>query len=154
MVAGPLWRRLLAFMADLVALGPLLFLAGWSWCSVFEIEFPTGQLPPLDYAVQLFWGKDPLVLAGIVFLLGIGTLYFLIWPLFVGSTPGMWLLGLTLVDEDGRQLSAGASTVRALAAMLSASYLWLGFLWILFDPKRQGFHDKVAGTQVVRRSDC
>ena len=40
--------------------------------------------------------------------------------------------------------------VRALAAAVSIVILFLGFLWIAWDKDKEGWHDKIAGTQVVR----
>jgi len=40
--------------------------------------------------------------------------------------------------------------VRALAAFFSAIVLFLGFLWIFWDEEKQSWHDKIAGTVVVR----
>jgi uncharacterized RDD family membrane protein YckC len=42
------------------------------------------------------------------------------------------------------------SIVRALACFLSLFAAGLGFLWIIWDPERQAWHDKIAGTVVVR----
>jgi uncharacterized RDD family membrane protein YckC len=69
------------------------------------------------------------------------------WTL-LGRTPGMMLLGLRVVTVDGARPRAGRSIVRALGYWLS-SILLLGFAWIAVDPRRQGFHDKLAGTLVI-----
>ena len=42
------------------------------------------------------------------------------------------------------------AVVRALACFLSLIVIGLGFLWIAFDPEKRGWHDKIAGTVVVR----
>ncbi len=69
------------------------------------------------------------------------------WVL-AGRTPGMFLLGVRVVRPDGESPRAGRSVARALAYWISA-ILMLGFIWIMFDDRRQGFHDKIAGTFVV-----
>jgi uncharacterized RDD family membrane protein YckC len=69
------------------------------------------------------------------------------WML-AGRTPGMFLLGVRVVRPDGDSPPGGRSVVRALAYWISA-ILMLGFIWIAFDKRRQGFHDKIAGTFVV-----
>jgi uncharacterized RDD family membrane protein YckC len=69
------------------------------------------------------------------------------WVL-AGRTPGMFLLGVRVVRPDGQSLRPFRSVVRALAYWISA-ILMLGFIWIMFDERRQGFHDKIAGTFVV-----
>jgi uncharacterized RDD family membrane protein YckC len=69
------------------------------------------------------------------------------WVL-AGRTLGMFLLGVRVVRPDGESPRGGRSVVRALAYWISA-ILMLGFIWIMFDKRRQGFHDKIAGTFVV-----
>lgn len=69
------------------------------------------------------------------------------WAL-IGRTLGMMLLGLRVVKADGQPAGVWRSVVRALGYWVSA-ILMLGFIWIVFDPRRQGFHDKLAGTVVV-----
>lgn len=65
-----------------------------------------------------------------------------------GRTPGQALFGLRVVRIDGAPVRLGRAWVRSLGYLLS-SILLLGFLWILVDPQRQGWHDKLAGTRVV-----
>jgi len=58
------------------------------------------------------------------------------------------LMGLRLVRTDGQRLHIGNAIRRELGYVVSA-ILFLGYLWVLFDNRRQGFHDKLAGTIVV-----
>jgi len=67
-----------------------------------------------------------------------------------GTTIGGRVFDLQLVRLDGRRLDWETSIVRALACFLSLAIFGLGFLWIAFDPERQAWHDKIAGTVVVR----
>ncbi|HEX3716416.1 MAG TPA: RDD family protein [Verrucomicrobiae bacterium] len=67
-----------------------------------------------------------------------------------GTTIGGIVLNLQVVREDGKTLSFLAAFVRSLAAMLSIAALFLGFFWIGWDRAKQGWHDKIAGTVVVR----
>jgi len=68
--------------------------------------------------------------------------------MMVGQTPGKLLMGLRLVRTDGQRLHIGNAIRRELGYVVSA-ILFLGYLWVLFDNRRQGFHDKLAGTIVV-----
>ena len=68
--------------------------------------------------------------------------------LLAGQTPGKRLMGLLVVQSDGRRLRFGAAIRRWLGYYLSA-ILFLGFLWVLIDNRRQALHDKLAGTLVV-----
>ncbi len=71
------------------------------------------------------------------------------WLRFLG-TPGKLLLGCQVVDaRSGRSLGLGQALLRYLGYFVSALPLGLGFLWIIWDKRKQGFHDKIAGTVVV-----
>ena len=67
-----------------------------------------------------------------------------------GTTVGGILCRLKVVRADGRAIDWPTSAVRALSCFLSLVVAGLGFLWIAFDKDRQGWHDKIAGTLVVR----
>jgi uncharacterized RDD family membrane protein YckC/cytoskeletal protein CcmA (bactofilin family) len=73
----------------------------------------------------------------------------LMWKL-KGTTIGGTLCNLQVVRLDGRELDWPTAIVRALSCYLSLIIAGLGFLWIAFDEQRQGWHDKIAGTVVVR----
>lgn len=82
-------------------------------------------------------------------LLLVGVAYFVgFWS--TGATPGQRILGLRVVTAAGTPPSVGRSLVRYLAAILSALVIFLGLIWVAFDPKKQSWHDKIAGTFVVR----
>lgn len=71
------------------------------------------------------------------------------WVKFAG-TPGKRLLGLRVIDaQTGKNLTPMQSTLRYLGYFLSAMPMCLGFLWVIWDEKKQGWHDKLAGTMVV-----
>ncbi len=67
-----------------------------------------------------------------------------------GTTVGGIVLSLKVVRFDGSALTFPVALVRALAAAFSVVVFFLGFLWIAWDRENQGWHDKIAGTIVVR----
>jgi uncharacterized RDD family membrane protein YckC len=67
-----------------------------------------------------------------------------------GTTIGGTVLGLKVVRLDGQPLAFTVALVRALAAGFSIIVLFLGFLWIAWDAEKQGWHDRIAGTVVLR----
>ena len=71
-----------------------------------------------------------------------------LWVL-VGFTPGKGLLGLRILRADGQRIGLGRAIVRYAGYWVSLIFLGLGFIWILFDRRRRGWHDKLAGTCVV-----
>jgi uncharacterized RDD family membrane protein YckC len=67
-----------------------------------------------------------------------------------GTTVGGIVLGLKVVRMDGQPVTFAVALVRALAAAFSIVVLFLGFLWIAWDSEKQGWHDKIAGTVVLK----
>lgn len=75
------------------------------------------------------------------------------WRFFLG-TPGKLLMGLNVVDaRTGRAVGFPQALLRYLGYFISALPFGLGFLWILWDKRKQGFHDKIARTLVVREDE-
>jgi uncharacterized RDD family membrane protein YckC len=68
-----------------------------------------------------------------------------------GTTIGGSVLGIHVVRLDGRPVDWATGIVRGLGCFLSLVVAGLGFIWIAFDPEKQAWHDKIAGTVVVRR---
>jgi len=67
-----------------------------------------------------------------------------------GSTVGGIVFDLKVVRLDGRAVDWETAIVRALGCFLSLAVAGLGFIWIAFDGANQAWHDKIAGTVVVR----
>ena len=66
------------------------------------------------------------------------------------ATPGKMALSLKIVDaQTGQPMSTGQAIGRYFAYFVSAIGLMLGYLWVAFDRRKQGWHDKLAGTVVV-----
>jgi len=101
--------------------------------------------------------------AGREFLAGIGIiLYFLVflvlWLVYFpyfwarnGQTPGNMLLKIRVVRaEDGGRMDFVSGIVRLFGYFVSALVFYIGFIWAAFDTRHQGWHDKMAGTVVVK----
>jgi uncharacterized RDD family membrane protein YckC len=67
-----------------------------------------------------------------------------------GTTLGGIICQLRLVRIDGAMLRFADALIRGLTGIFSLAVVGLGFLWILRDPDRQAWHDRVAGTYVVK----
>jgi uncharacterized RDD family membrane protein YckC len=73
---------------------------------------------------------------------------------FGGATPGKVALGVKIVDAaSGAPPPAGRLALRFLGYFVSALPLYLGFLWIAVDRRKQGWHDKIARTVVINSED-
>jgi len=120
------WERMGAAFLDMVVVG---FITGIAHGPLrFLLAFLNG--PPVFFIVALAY------FAGL-------------WA-WKGTTVGGVVLKLQVVRHDGGPLTFLVALVRGLAAAFSAVVLFLGFFWIGWDREKQGWHDKIAGTVVVR----
>lgn len=80
-------------------------------------------------------------------LIAIAVIFFWIYK---SATPGKMLLKMEIVDvKTGGHPSRRQLIIRYLGYFLAVLPLGLGFVWIHYDKKKQGWHDKLAGTMVV-----
>ena len=82
-------------------------------------------------------------------LIALATYGAVMWKL-KSTTIGGIVFGLQVIRVDGRPIDWATATVRALSCFLSLVVAGLGFIWIAFDEGHQAWHDKIAGTAVVR----
>jgi uncharacterized RDD family membrane protein YckC len=129
------WRRLLAVLIDSILLlcftMPLLgAIYGWDYFLESRSLIPNGTELIISYLLP--------ALATIVF-----------WKTRQ-ATPGKMLLSMKIVDaETGGAMSAGQAVGRFFGYFVSTLVFLLGYLAIAFDPRKQSWHDKLAGTVVV-----
>ncbi|WP_084349643.1 RDD family protein [Moraxella oblonga] len=72
------------------------------------------------------------------------------WIKYAG-TPGKRLLKLKVLDANtGENISVGQAILRYIGYIPSIFVLFLGLIWVAFDKNKQGWHDKIAKTVVVR----
>jgi uncharacterized RDD family membrane protein YckC len=145
---GGFWRRLLAYIVDwiilyfvslillvmgIIALGP----EG----SLFAAIAGTGGLPRgLDLFLAFY--------AATVLFTGMG--YYIWFHGAGGQTPGKMLLRLRVIQVNGEAITFGIAFLRWTGSLVSGLVFGLGYIWIAFDPKKQGWHDKIAATLVTR----
>lgn len=86
---------------------------------------------------------------GIICGLILSILYYVIAWSKSGQTVAKSVLGIKVIGADGQPLTRGKALLRYIGYVVSAIALSLGFLWIAFDKKRQGWHDKIASSYVV-----
>lgn len=68
-----------------------------------------------------------------------------------GQSVGRWIAGIRVVGDDGGPIGFWRALFRNLfAAFVSGPLLCLGFLWIIWDPKKRAWHDHVFGAYVIR----
>lgn len=72
---------------------------------------------------------------------------------YKSGTPGKLMMGLRIADADTLEpVPFGRLVLRLLGYLVSALPLFLGFIWVAFDRRKQGFHDKIARTVVVQNA--
>lgn len=136
------WLRLGAMAIDSVILAFLV----WMLAGGYPIIFGRGWMGAAssDDAGVIYW----------FFLLLIPVLmsaaYFIGFWRWRGQTPGKLALQITVVRFNGDLVSWGGAVMRFLGYIISIAPLFIGFLWVAYDLRRQGWHDKLAETYVVR----
>ena len=89
-------------------------------------------------------------LGGLIGLaVGVGYSYYF-WTTS-GQTPGKMVMSLKVVSaETGGLLEPSAALLRYVGYIVSSIPIGLGFLWVLWDPKHDAWHDKIAKTKVIK----
>ena len=78
--------------------------------------------------------------------------YIIMFWVFKAATPGKMAISAKIVDvKTGEAPSTARYIARYVGYLISILLLGLGFIWIAFDRRKQGWHDKLAGTVVVRK---
>jgi uncharacterized RDD family membrane protein YckC len=75
--------------------------------------------------------------------------YFAAFWSTTGQTPGNRVMQIRVVTTNGAPLKPRTAVVRCIGLVLAALPLFAGYVWILFDAKRRGLHDRLARTLVV-----
>ncbi len=85
--------------------------------------------------------------------LAVFALYMAYYTFFIGTrgqTLGKMICGLKVLRVDGGPVGFGQAAIRTLGYFLNHFTLYIGFLWVAIDPRKQGLHDKIAGTVEIR----
>jgi uncharacterized RDD family membrane protein YckC len=87
----------------------------------------------------------------VVAVFAVMLLYFpYFWAKQNGQTPGMKLMRIRVVrDADGGPIGWGPALLRLVGYWISSAVFYLGYIWILVDKRRRGWHDLIAGTCVI-----
>ena len=110
----------------------------------------------LAYIIDGFILTALIILCLIVVIVGwialpfvaIGYMPYLWWKR--GATFGQSALGLRVVREvDGGPIEGGQAVIRFIGMIVSGWVLYLGLIWVAFEPRKRGWHDMMAGTVVI-----
>jgi uncharacterized RDD family membrane protein YckC len=160
------WRRFGAFVIDqLILLIPTIIVLTPIFAALSGTEFEALRRPG-SIAIDPVTGRligSPEVLAAfnallrwlvvaVLLILAVQALYHVVLWSWLGGTLGQRILGMEVLRErDGTRIGLGRGCLRYLGYFVSGWVLYLGFIWVAFDARKQGWHDKIAGTVVVRR---
>jgi uncharacterized RDD family membrane protein YckC len=131
-------RRLLATLLDMLLMGFMVFII----------------MTIISLGALILTGFDPdnptqfeilIVLSGLI----TSIVYYVVSWVKSGQTLGKAMFGAKVVRTDGSPISWGQALLRYLGYIVSGAAFSLGFLWLAFDSKRQGWHDKIARTLVI-----
>ena len=135
------WKRLIAFLIDVfilvvVTVPLLLAIYGRSY---LKLAHEGGGIAGVwDFLIQYV----------------LPTIAVIVFWRYRGATPGKMAISARIVDaKTGRTPSTGKLVVRYFAYLVSMLPLFIGFIWIGIDRRKQGFHDKIAGTLVIYDND-
>ena len=122
------WTRFIAIIIDAIALGIV-----------------TGILTNI-----LYHDADATSNTGLSTLLGV-LYYVYFWSSYgKGQTLGSRALNIRVVKTDGSYLDLVGAFLRYVGFVISIACLFIGVIWAAFDGQKQGWHDKIAGTYVVK----
>lgn len=131
------WRRMTAGLIDTLLWGAITVPVLWASYGRAYFDSDAFVAGPVDFLVTWVFPA-------------VATILFWVYK---GATPGKMAVGARIVDaRTGQRPSAAQLVGRYVAYFVSMLPLGLGFLWVSFDKRKQGWHDKLAGTVVTRRS--
>jgi uncharacterized RDD family membrane protein YckC len=129
------WVRFVAFIIDSIIVGGIYSLF---YFLLYAVVFADLYTPLLS----VFWFPIPWLLPYLYYWLFIG---------LRGQTLGKMAVGIKVVNAKGEKPGLGLAALREiLGKLISSIVIYLGYLWIAFDNEKQGWHDKIASTHVVR----
>ncbi|MES1941122.1 hypothetical protein T5B8_12828 [Salinisphaera sp. T5B8] len=136
LVYAGFWIRVLASLVDTILTAIILL-----------------PLMRLIYGPAFFAVDAPLIMGPAHVLLGyvLPAVAIIAFWIYREATPGKMMVGARVVDaRTGGHPTTGQFVIRYLGYFLSSFPLGLGLLWVAFDSRKQGWHDKLAHTVVVR----
>ena len=126
------------------------------WASLIDTLLLGVFVYPLLTAIygRAYWRTSSFVRGPLDFLLSwvLPAIVVLLFWVTRQATPGKMAISARIVDaRTGEKPGTGQLMGRYLGYFVSAMPMCLGLLWVAFDARKQGWHDKLAGTVVVRR---
>jgi predicted Zn finger-like uncharacterized protein len=134
------WIRFVALIVDSLLLGAVQFIIG------LVLGFAGGSMTEVD-------GGGAMAMLAITWLcsMAVSVTYYVFFTGYNGQTPGKMALRIQVVRADGTPMSYGRAFLREIIGkFVSGIILGIGYLMVAFDRQKQGLHDRIAGTYVIR----
>lgn len=138
------------FKAYLIDVLPILFIAYAIACLFFGFDeqlksylaHPRGYEEKIDFRNFNFLINVAVTAVWIIYS---ATMESSSWQ----ATIGKRLIGIRVVDQNCERITVGQAVVRNVSKLLSSAVYCIGYIWIIYSAKKQGWHDLIAHTYVV-----
>jgi len=135
--------------AEATALGVTTNKAGF-WIRTFAYIIDGIGIGIVSSALGTIIGRDSTASSGLNLLLGLAYFAYFWSASGGGQTLGMRVFNLKVIRTDGSALTITQALIRYVGLCVSFICLFIGVIWVAFDADKQGWHDKIAGTYVIR----
>lgn len=145
---GGFWRRTVAFLIDKTILNLTSLILFFIGILALGLGIHSSAYV---FSTEIFIKLTGSFLASYYIMATLlNVLYFTYFHGTTGQTIGKKILGLKVVQSTGEPMTPGIAFLRWVGYIISGLILYLGYIWIAFDGKKQGWHDKIAGTCVIK----
>ena len=141
------WIRIAAFLVDRI----IVYVVAAIIAAVIGISRTSGEVDPIaqeDITISL----ATINYSFLLLIWGLSVFYGVVFTALRGQTPGKMLLRIQVVDANGNIPPWYRVIARELVGrFLAEALVWMGYVWIGFDPRKRGWHDYLGGSFVVRK---
>lgn len=134
------WVRLVAAVIDMIIVFTLQFLLGalLAFAGLSSLGFNADSAGTIAVLVQIF-------------SYALSFAYYIVFTGYCGQTPGKMAVRIKVIRRDGNAISFGRAAFREVPAkFISGIIFGIGYLMVAFDDQKQGLHDRMARTYVIK----
>ena len=140
---GGFWIRYAAWLIDTI----ILNIIGVVLLRIGAVAFDLASTGLQDLEVEEMMS---IMVPYLLFMIIVNIVYFTFFHGSTGQTLGKMVCKLKVVRLNGDRVGYGKAFLRWIGYLVSTSIFYLGFIWAAWDRNKQGWHDKIAGTYVIR----
>ena len=143
------FRRLGGMLLDLIPIVVIWGILAWLGLLNRTVFISPDNLFFWDHMLVLATNQPEVFWPPLLLLIFVATFYTFLFHLLMGTTPGKWLLSIKILGSNSLPPEPLACLLRCIGHIACLGSLGLGWLWIVVNPERRGFHDLLSGTFVV-----